>query len=456
MKPIVKKIWISIAVLCTFLNASAYDYDFESDGLCYNILSEEDRTVEVTGYQKYSGDIEIPEKVICKSKTYTVTSIGDYALRECSSLTSVTIPNSVTYIGDYAFSECSSLTSMTIPNSVTYIGDFAFSGCSSLTSVTIPNSVTAIGKAAFYYCSRLTSVTIPNSVTSIGVFAFRECGSLTSVTIPNSVTSIGICAFSECRSLESINVDPGNVNYSTIYGILYNKDATSLICCPGAKVTVTIPNSVTAIGEYAFYWCSSLTSVTIPNSVTSIGEHAFSSCRSLTSVTIPNSVTAIGEYAFSWCISLTSVTIPNSVTSIGDYAFEKCESLKSIYMLCEVPIECSPSFEESSLKEAVLYVPTGTKTEYEKVDPWRNFWNIVETDFNFSGINGIETDEYGAPHISVNNGILTIDGIDSHESVTVYDMQGRTFYNGTSHTIDDLSSGLYIVKAGSRTIKISI
>ena len=272
------------------------------------------------------------------------------------------------------------------------------------------------------------------------------------------MTSIGNRAFSGCRSLESINVDPGNVNYSTIYGILYNKDATSLICCPGAKSTAAIPNSVTSIGEDAFRNCKSLTSVTIPNSVTSIGDYAFCWCSSLTSVTIPNSVTSIGEDAFSWCSSLTSVTIPNSVTYIGEDAFEECESLKSIYMLCEVPIECSPGFEESSLKQAVLYVPTGTKTEYEKVDPWRNFWNIVETDFSgdFSGINGIEADEYGAPHISVNNGILTIDGIDSHESVTVYDMQGRIFYNGTSHTIDDLSSGLYIVKAGSRTIKISI
>lgn len=123
-------------------------------------------------------------------------------------------------------------------------------------------------------------------------------------------------------------------------------------------------------------------------------------------------------------------------------------------MQCEVPIECDPDFSEKQLKEAILYVPVGTKAEYEKVDPWRNFWNIEEMDF--SGIDGIEADEFGTPHISVNNGILTIDGIGSHESVTVYDMEGRIFYNGTSHTIDKLSPGLYIVKAGSRTIKISI
>ena len=123
-------------------------------------------------------------------------------------------------------------------------------------------------------------------------------------------------------------------------------------------------------------------------------------------------------------------------------------------MQCEVPIECDPYFSESVLKESVLYIPTGTKTKYEEVDPWRNFWNIEEMEF--SGIDGIEADEYGVPLISVNNGVLTINGIGSHESVTVYDMQGRIFYNGTLHTIDKLTPGLYIVKAGSRTVKISI
>ena len=153
-----------------------------------------------------------------------VTSIGDNAFDNCSSLTSVTIPDSVTTIGDNAFDNCSSLTSVTIPDSVTTIGEWAFGYCSSLTSVTIGASVTTIGNGAFQYCCSLTSVTIPDSVTTIGDEAFAYCSSLTSVTIPDSVTTIGEAAFRDCSSLTS----------------------------------VTIPDSVTTIGESAFANCSSL------------------------------------------------------------------------------------------------------------------------------------------------------------------------------------------------------
>ena len=238
----------------------------------------------------------------------SVTSIGDYAFYGCESLTSVAIPGSVTSIGWSAFYGCASLTSVTIPDSVTSIGGSAFYGCTSLTSVTIPDSVTSIGDYAFYGCESLTSVAIPGSVTSIGWSAFYGCASLTSVTIPDSVTSIGNCAFASCTSLTGIWVAEGNSHYANdASGVLFNKDKTTLVQCPGAFAAYTIPNSVTSIGEYAFSHCTSLTSVTIPNSVTSIGEHAFSDCTSLTSVTISDSVTSIGEYAFYDCTSLTDV-----------------------------------------------------------------------------------------------------------------------------------------------------
>ena len=159
--------------------SAIYASDTQVDGIWYDFDSST-KTASVTyrGYDydrydgEYSGAVVIPETVTYNGTTYSVTNIGDYAFRICSSLTSVTIPNSVTSIGYGAFAYCSSLTSVTIGESVTSIGDDAFAYCTSLTSVTIPESVTSIGDQAFAYCSSLTSVTIPNSVTSIGSSAF--------------------------------------------------------------------------------------------------------------------------------------------------------------------------------------------------------------------------------------------------------------------------------------------
>ncbi len=263
----------------------------------------------------------------------SVTSISGSAFEGCTSLASVTIPDSVTTIGEYAFYGCKSLTSVTIGNGVKYISKSAFYGCTSLESVTIPDSVTSIGEYAFYGCKSLTSVTIPDSVTSIGDSAFSDCSSLASVTIGNGVESIGDYAFYNCTSLASITVDENNANYSSDeYGVLFNKDKTTLIQYPiGNKRTAyAIPDSVKSIGDNAFYDCTSLASVTIPDSVTTIGDYAFRGCKSLVSVTIPDSVTTIGSEAFYNCTSLESVTIPDSVTTIGDSAFYDCTSLASV------------------------------------------------------------------------------------------------------------------------------
>ena len=278
-------------------------------------------------------------------------AIPSYAFCGCSSLKSITIPESVTSIGECAFVDCSGLTSIIIPENVTSIGWVAFDGCSSLmsagpigggydyefgwtdsipseafrgcsglTSITIPESVTSIGNVAFYGCSSLTGITIPESVTSIGNSAFYGCSSLKNINIPSDVTSIEMSTFRGCESLTNIII-PDNITSIGWYSFERCSSLTSII----------IPESVSSIGSYAFNDCSSLASITIPNGVTSIGSYTFGDCSSLTSITIPDGVTSIGGRAFMGCRNLTSVTIPDTITSIYSEAFRDCNGLTDIY-----------------------------------------------------------------------------------------------------------------------------
>ena len=213
---------------------------------------------------------------------------------------------------------------------VTGIGDYAFQDCTNLTSVTIPRSVTNIGYHAFRDCSSLVSAVIPNSVTSIDGMAYRGT-KLARVTIPASVAYIGNDVFDGCSSLIAISVDTMNLAYSSLDGVLFDKERTMLIRCPGGRTgAYTIPASVTEIDDSAFDSCCNLTGVTIPQSVTSIGESAFYGCTGLTSITIPAGLTSIQNWEFCNCTSLTNVTIPDSVTNIGRDAFCDCTSLRTV------------------------------------------------------------------------------------------------------------------------------
>ena len=336
-------------------------------------------------------DLVIPEGV---------TSIGDYAFDNCTSLASVTIPDRVTSIGTCSFRSCESLTSVTIPPSLTTIGSGAFIWCHKLATVNISDlaawcGVTLLESAVnpLYYGAHLyhngeevTDLVIPEGVTCINSYVFQNFAHLTSITIPDGVSSIGEQAFYGCRKL----------------------------------TRVVFPQSLSSIGDRAFWRCNSLDDVTIPESITSIGEAVFSECSSLSNITIPESVTSIGVGAFFHCYSLNSIIIPHSVRSIGQEAFYACRSLTSVISQIEEPFEIADDVfksynevtYESFFTSATLYVPKGQKAHYEATTGWSNFKEIVELS------NNPDTPNYSPTGMTWNSNSI-------YASSHINDLQGR-------------------------------
>jgi hypothetical protein len=375
-------------------------------------------TITIIGYNGIGGAVIIPTNI----NGLPVTGIGTAAFDDLTSLTSVTIPNSVTSIGDSAFAYCTGLTSVTIPgsvisiqadtfsfctgltnatlaNGVTSIGEEAFWGCSSLINATIPGSVTNIGDSAFYECSSLTNAAIPSNVASIGYSAFSGCA-ITSVAIPASLTNIGDGAFYQCTTLSAINVDSQNLFYSSASGVLFNESQTTLLQYPSGRTNgnYIIPGSVTNIEQGGFTFCTNLIAImvdqqnsfysslngvlfdinqitllvhpgglggsyAIPSSVTSIGDSAFFESTEVTNVTIPNSVTNIGNTAFYECTKLASATIPSSVATIGSACFASCASLAGIAIPDSVTSIGNGAFESCTGLTSVLIPNSITSVE---------------------------------------------------------------------------------------------
>ena len=414
---------MAVAIMLLSLQAMAYDFSYTHQGktLYYRTLTGSTNEVAVTSYDlsglfinnnHVSGDVIIPSSVEYNGTTYNVTAIDGETFLCCSNLTSISIPSSVTYISGSPFVLCNSLNSINVASGNTHYSSvdgvlydisqdtlIAYPGAK--TSFNILSSTTTIYYEAVAGCNNLTSITIPNNITSILDQAFCACSGLTSISIPSSVTYIGGLPFVFCNSLNSINVASGNTHYSSIDGVLYNYTRDTLIQCPGAKTSVTIPNGVTTIAESAFAGCSSLTSITIPNSVTSIEWVAFQGCSSLTSITIPNSVTSISQFAFNGCSSLasinvasgnthysstdgalynyaqdtlilcpeakSSINIPNGVTCIKGYAFRYCIGLTSIPIPSSVTyINVNAAFEGCDALTSIN-VASGN-TRYSSID----------------------------------------------------------------------------------------
>jgi len=300
------------------------------------------------------GEVLIPQKIIYvkgfgglqyelneDGKSYSVTGIGT-----CTD-SDVVIPDiydklPVTGIAKSAFFNCTSLTSIAIPNSVTSVGHMAFAGCMNLIGVYITDLVAwckinfnsdaaspLYGSDLYLNGTLVKELVIPDGVTGIGESAFEGCTSLTSIKIGNGVTSIGDGAFNSCIKLVSIEVDVKNTVYHSAGNCLIESATKTLIL--GCKTSI-IPTdgSVTSIGEYAFGDCEGLKSIAIPDSVINIGDDAFGGCENLRSIAIPDSVKSIGDYAFSGCTNLTEVAIGSGVRSIGYATFDYCVMLASI------------------------------------------------------------------------------------------------------------------------------
>ena len=306
-------VMLVVLMLMTTSSAMAQEPKFEViDGFRY-LLDSGTKTATLVPKTdgEYSGDIIIPEKVKGNDGVeYVVTSLSASCFKDCSGLTSITIPSSVTSLGDHCFD-----------------------GCSRLTSITIPSSVTSLGDYCFYFCSGLTSITIPSSVTSLGDHCFCGCSGLTSITIPSSVTSLGYNCFSYCSGLPSI----------------------------------TIPSSVTSLGGYCFYGCSGLTSITIPSSVTSLGEDCFKDCSGLPSITIPSSVTSLGWSCFLGCKNLETVYFEGKYCR-SNYADLEIPTTCIIKVLTEYLQGYKDSFG-SDYKYIYAWNPDGTGDDTKPVTP---------------------------------------------------------------------------------------
>ena len=446
-----KHLFTALLLLCS-LTATAHN--FKIDGIYYNITNDTNKTVEVTfrgnyynAYSnEYTGSVVIPENVTYNGTTYSVTGIGEYAFVGCS-VTSITIPNSVTSIGRYAFAYSDGLKEVHISDIAAwcsigfgsadanplYYAKNLYLNNELVTALVIPNSVTSIGRYAFYGCTGLTSIVIPNSVTSIGSRAFYGCTGLKTVINFSNLT------FSKGSSSNGYVVYYADKVYNAPNGFIDGdfiwcnlNGANTLACYLGEVAKLTLPADYNGenyvIGNDAFSGCTGLTSIVIPSSVTSIGSGAFEGCEGLTNIEIPNSVTNIGSYAFYGCNNIEELYIGSSVESIGSKAFAGCEKITEIKVALEKPIRGSADiFADAVYDNATLYIPNGTKSLYEKREPWNIFFDIVEMDF--TGIDEV-FDEVKAEGGNVK---------------AIYDLQGRVVENPTS--------GIYIIDGKKVLIK---
>ncbi len=295
----------------------------------------------ITAYSGNSSRVTVPSAV----DGYTVTGIGDLAFSKKSSITEITLPDTLESIGYSSFSACSGLVYFTIPENVSSIGAYAFSGCAKLRSINIPDKVTSIGKYTFNECNALVTITIPDGVKTIGEYAFYNCNMLSNITLPNQLTSIERYVFCRCTRIPPDLMIPDSV---TSIGENAFSRCTRL-------ENITIPAGVESIGDYAFYYCQNLASVSILGEISEIKDYTFGNCENLKSINIPESVTSIGPSAFRECRKLEAIRLPGQLKELSSQAFYNCDSLKEITIPDGVTAIGSGEFYScDSLKSAVI------------------------------------------------------------------------------------------------------
>ena len=501
----------TLLILVALITATIAFAQTEINGIYYN-LNDETKTAEVTDYNNsYSGDITIPEKVTYNSTEYSVTSIGDGAFRDCSSLTSVSIPNSVTSIGASTFAGCSSLTSISIGNSVNLIGNSAFSSCSSLTSITIPNSVTSIEGFAFAGCSSLTSISIGNGVTSIGTHVFDWCPALDTLicnsnnnlsfnmdiyfnifkiptlrylTAPavvfNNVTEENQTEFS--NKLTEVHISDGDLDENGFNFINRSKKSLHTIDLAGATNTtindlafydcyklenLTLPKNVETIGYKAFAECIHIKQLEIPTTVTNIEERAFENCRSISELAFEegSQLESIGSWAFYNNHALESLELPEGVKEIGDAAFYGCNYVEEIvipasverigdngFALCNQVKRMEVRATTPPTIEAKTFYQVSRDIDFVVPAEARNAYAQDEywREFIQEAPTNVENTIEGI-EIYTQNGTLHLEGLTA--DYQIYNMSGLMVYSGNATTIN-LAKGIYIIRINDKSQKI--
>jgi hypothetical protein len=301
--------------------------------------------VTIVGYTGTNGTVAIPSTIA----GLPVTTIASYAFYLKTTLTNLTIPDSVTNIASYAFYNCTRMTNMTLGTNISTIGMAAFQGCSGLTDVVLPDSVTSMGTGAFTSCTHLNRITLGSNLTALGSSVFADCSSLNRISLGSNLTAIGTSAFADCSSLTNITIPSGvkSIGSQAFYGCLSllnvvvpdavtNVGSRAFSSCVNLR-SVALGTNVSIIGSYAFQSCSNLTKIGLPDSVTTLGDYALSLCPSLADISIGTNTGSIGNYAFQGCISLVQLTIPASVTNIGAYVFANCPNLTEIAVASNNP-----------------------------------------------------------------------------------------------------------------------